>query len=67
MKRLPLFPGEKLHASSRQEAAEKRRAEQGCQTLDAALTAYIQAESGGPNDLDEELEAAGVDHLLGLR
>lgn len=49
------------------EALEKLLAERERQALDAALNAYIQSESGGPNDLDEALEAAGVEHLLETR
>lgn len=49
------------------EAIEKLLAEREHQALEAALDAYIRAEGGGPNDLDEELEAAGVEHLLETR
>lgn len=73
---LPLSGG--LHASLMQEARASGQAatalvreaierlliERQRQALEAALDAYIRAESGGPHDLDEELEAAGVEHLL---
>ena len=34
------------------------------QALEAELEIYIRAEAGGPNDLDEALEAAGILCLL---
>lgn len=78
MKHLHLPLSESLHAALMREAQasgqaatalvreaiEKLLAERKRQALDAALESYIQAESGGPNDLDEELEAASVEHLL---
>lgn len=78
MKHLHLPLNEELHsalireaqASGRaatslvREAIERLLAERRQRALEAALDTYIQAESGGPNDLDEELEAHAAGHLL---
>ena len=49
------------------EAVERLIAEAERQKIEAELEAYIRAEAGGPHDLDEALEAAGVEHLLATR
>jgi hypothetical protein len=37
------------------------------QATESELEAYIRVEAGGPHDLDEALERAGVEHLLETR
>ncbi len=49
------------------EAVERLLLEARSQALETELEAYIRAEAGGPHDLDEALEAAGVEHLLASR
>lgn len=49
------------------EAVEHLLLEARRQALETELEAYIQAEAGGPHDLDEALEAAGVEFLLEAR
>lgn len=81
MKHLHLPLTEDVHAALMNEAQRRgrsattlaREAVEGLvlearrRALEAELEAYIQAEAGGPHDLDEGLEAAGVEHLLAAR
>lgn len=81
MKHLHLPLAEPLHASLMQEAQRSGQAatvlarealeqflrERQRQALDQELDAYIQAQAGGPHDLDKALEAASVEHLLETR
>ncbi len=49
------------------EAVERLVLDARRQATETELEAYIRAEAGGPHDLDEDLEAAGVEHLLATR
>ena len=49
------------------EAIERMILDARRQATEMELDAYILAEAGGTHDLDEGLEAAGVEHLLVTR